>query len=64
MHRLYGLVVFAAGGGFLLMGAYLLCTEYQIGAADPKTMMYVAGGCLFGYLLAIAGYKMSTGARF
>ena len=63
MHRFYGLVVFVVGGGFVLMGAYSLYTGYVIGVVDLPTMVYPAGGCLFGYLLAIAGYRMSNGDR-
>lgn len=64
MYRLYGLVLFVAGGGFLLAGAYLLYTGYAGGLVDWQKMLYPAGGCLFGYMLTIAGYRMSTGDRF
>ena len=64
MHRFYGLVLFVAGGGFLLVGAYLLYTGSVGGLMDWQKMLLPAGGCLFGYLLTIAGYRMSAGDRF
>ena len=62
MHRFYGLVLFVAGGGFLLVGACLL--YYVGGLVDWQKMLFPAGGCLFGYLLTIAGYRMSSEERF
>ena len=65
MHRVYGLVLFVAGIGFLLFGAYLLYTAYMgSGLADWQNMLFAAGVCLFGYLLAVAGYRMSREERF
>ena len=63
MHRLYGLVLFIAGGGFLLTGGYLLYTGYAGGLVDWQNMLYPAGGCVFGYLLVMTGYRMSAGDR-
>ncbi len=64
MHRFYGLVLFVAGGGFLLVGAHLLYTGSVEGLIDWQKMLLPAGGCVFGYLLTIAGYRMSAGDRF
>jgi hypothetical protein len=64
MHKFYGLVLFVAGGGFLLVGAYSIYTGYSEGLADWQNMLFPAGSCLFGYLLTIAGYRMSVGDRF
>ena len=64
MHRFYGLALFIVGGGFLLIGAYSLYARYVGSLVDWQTMVYPAAGCLFGYLLAIAGYRMSRGDRF
>jgi hypothetical protein len=64
MYRFYGLVLFVAGIGFLLMGAYLLYTEYIGAPLDWQRLLFTAGVCLFGYLLSIAGYRMSCGERF
>lgn len=64
MHRIYGLVLFVAGVGFLLLGAYLLYTEYIGPLLDWQHLLFAAGVCLFGYLLSIAGYRMSGGDRF
>ncbi len=64
MNRFYGLVLFAVGGGFLLVGAHLLYTGYVGGLVDWQNMLYPAGVCLFGYLLTTAGYRMSCGDRF
>jgi len=64
MYRLYGLVLFVAGGGFLLVGAYLLYTGYMGGTVDIQNLLFPFGGCLFGYLLTIAGYRMSIHDRF
>jgi len=55
MHRIYGLVLFIAGVGFLLLGAYLLYTEYIGTPLDWQHLFFAAGVCLFGYLLSIAG---------
>ena len=63
MHRFYGLVLFVVGGGFLLVGAYLLYTGYVGDLVDWQKALFPAGGCLFGYLLTIAGYRMSAGDR-
>jgi hypothetical protein len=65
MHRIYGIVMFAAGMGFLVLGAYLLYTGYMSsGLVDWQNMLFAAGVCLFGYLLTIAGYRMSREERF
>ena len=65
MHRIFGIVLFVAGIGFLLFGAYLLYTGYMSsGLVDWQNMLFAAGVCLFGYLLAIAGYRMSREERF
>ncbi len=64
MYRLYGLALFVAGGGFLLVVAYLLFTEYMGGLVGMQNLLFPVGGCLFGYWLTIAGYRMSTGDRF
>ena len=64
MHRIFGVVLFVAGIGFLLFGAYLLYTGYMSnGLVDWQNMLFAAGVCLFGYLLAIAGYRMSREER-
>ncbi len=64
MHQIYGIVLFAAGEGFLLLGAYLLYTGYMGGIENWQNMLFAAGICLFGYLLAVAGYRMSREERF
>lgn len=64
MHRVFGFVLFTAGIGFILLGAYLLYVGYTGGLLDWETILFIAGACLFGYLLAIAGYRMSIGERF
>ena len=65
MHRVYGIVLFVAGIGFLLLGAYLLYTGYMSsGLVNWQNMLFAAGICIFGYLLTIAGYRMSSGERF
>lgn len=61
MHQVYGLVLFLIGVGFILMGAYLL---YIGGSLNWQSMLIVAGICLFGYVLAITGYRMSRLERF
>jgi hypothetical protein len=63
MYKLYGVVLFIVGGGFLLIGAYSLYVGYVGGLVDWRHILYSAGGCLFGYLLTIAGYRMSMGDR-
>ena len=65
MHRVYGIVLFVAGIGFLAIGGYLLYTGYiSSGLVDWQNMLFSAGVCIFGYLLIIAGYRMSSGERF
>lgn len=64
MYRLYSLVLFVVGGGFLLVGAYLLYAGYMGGTVDIQNLLFPLGGCLFGYLLTIAGYRMSIHDRF
>lgn len=64
MHRIYGIVLFVAGVGFLLMGGYLLYTRYMSPILDWQNMLFAAGVCMFGYLLTMAGYRMSSGDRF
>lgn len=65
MHRIYGIVLFVAGIGFLVIGGYLLYTGYiSSGFVDWQNMLFSAGVCIFGYLLTIAGYRMSSGERF
>ena len=64
MHRVYGIVLFIAGVAFLLLGAYLLYTGYMGGIVNWENMLFAAGVCIFGYLLTIAGYRMSSGERF
>jgi len=61
MHRVYGLVLLVAGVGFVLLNAYLLYTRRSWGW---EGILLFAGACIFGYLLAIAGYRMSRGDRF
>lgn len=61
MHQVYGLVMFLAGVGFILLGAYLL---YIGGVLGWEDMLIVGGICLFGYMLTISGYRMSRGDRF
>ncbi len=66
MHRIFSIVLFVAGIGFLVMGGYLLYTEYMESrlVLDWQNLLFAAGVCLFGYLLAIAGYRMSGEERF
>jgi hypothetical protein len=65
MHRIFGIILFVVGIGFLLFGAYLLYTGYMgSGLVNWQNMLFAAGVCLFGYLLAIAGYRMSREERF
>jgi hypothetical protein len=61
LHQAYGLVMFLAGVGFILLGAYLLYVGGLLGWED---MLIVGGICLFGYMLTITGYRMSRGDRF
>jgi hypothetical protein len=61
LNQVYGLVIFLVGLGFILLGAYLL---YVGGLLRWEEMLIVAGICLFGYMLAITGYRMSRGDRF
>ena len=61
MSQVYGLVIFLAGVGFILLGAYLLYVGGLLGWED---MLIVGGICLFGYMLTITGYRMSRGDRF
>jgi hypothetical protein len=61
LNQVYGLVMFLAGVGFILLGAYLLYIRGLLGWED---MLIVAGICLFGYMLSITGYRMSRGDRF
>jgi hypothetical protein len=61
LHQIYGLVMFLAGVGFILLGAYLLYVGGLLGWED---MLIVAGICLLGYMLTITGYRMSRGDRF
>jgi len=61
IHQVYGLVMFLAGVGFILLGAYLL---YIGGVLGWEDMLIIGGICLFGYALTITGYRMSRGDRF
>lgn len=61
LRQVYGLVMFLTGIGYILLGAGLL---YVTGLLGWQEMLVVAGICLFGYLLAISGYRMSRGDRF
>jgi len=61
MHRVYGVVLLVAGVGFVLLNAYLLYTRCLW---SWEGILLVAGACIFGYLLAISGYRMSRGDRF
>jgi len=61
IQQIYGLAVFLTGIGYILMGAYLL---YVTGLLGWQEMLVVAAICLFGYTLAISGYRMSRGDRF
>ncbi len=64
MHRVYGIVMFVAGLGFLLLGAYLLYTGYMNSPLNWQNMSFAAAVCIFGYLLSVAGYRMSREERF
>jgi len=61
LSQIYGLVVFLVGIGFIVMGAYFL---FVVGTLGWEDMLIIGGMCLFGYLLTITGYRMSTGGRF
>jgi hypothetical protein len=61
MHQFYGLVLFLIGIGFILLGAYLLYTGRRLGW---ENLLVVMGVCLFGYMLATTGYRMSRRERF
>jgi len=61
MHRIYGFVLLVAGLGFVLLNAFLL---YARSLWSWKGLVLFAGAGLFGYLLAIAGYRMYKGTRF
>ena len=60
IQQAYGFVMFLAGVGFILLGAYLL---YVGGLLDWQDMLIVGGICLFGYMLTITGYRMSREER-
>lgn len=61
LEQVYGLVMFLAGVGYILLGAYLL---YIGGLLDWEDMLIIGGICLFGYTLTVTGYRMSRGDRF
>ena len=65
MHRVFGIVLFIAGMGFLILGGYLLYTRYMGSrlVLDWQNMLFAGGVCFFGYLLAVAGYRMSREER-
>ncbi len=63
MYRIYGIIMFIIGIGFLVFGGYLLYVEYARQLLDWQHLLFAAGVCLFGYLLSIAGYRMSGGER-
>jgi len=65
MHRIFGIVLFVSGIGFLLMGGYLLYTGYMAGRIflDWQDLLFSTGISLFGYLLTITGYRMSREER-
>jgi len=65
MHRIYGIVLFVVGVGFLITGGYLLYTGYVNSRllVDWQNVLFAAGICLFGYLLTMAGYRMSREER-
>jgi len=62
MHRIFGIVLFVTGMGFLVMGGYLLYTGYMASRLlmDWQSILFAAGICLFGYVLTVAGYRMSS----
>lgn len=64
MHRVYGIVMFTASVGVLILGGYLLYTGYMNKPMDWQNMLFAAGVSVFGYLLSIAGYRMSREERF
>jgi hypothetical protein len=57
--------MFVAGMGFLLLGGYLLYTRYMESrlVLNWQNILFAGGICLFGYLLAVAGYRMSREER-
>jgi hydrogenase/urease accessory protein HupE len=61
LYQVYGLVLFLVGVGFILLGAYLLYIGVNLAW---QKMLIVAGICLFGYMLAVTGYRMSRLERF
>jgi hypothetical protein len=61
LNQVYGLVMFLAGIGFILLGAYLL---YFVGTSGWEDMLFIGGICLFGYVLTTSGYRMSRGGDF
>jgi hypothetical protein len=64
MHQVFGLVMFVAGVGFILLGAYQLYTGlFTGGLLGWQDKLLVAAICLFGYMLAVTGYRMSAGNR-
>ena len=64
MHYVFGIVIFVVGVVFILLGGYLLYTGYTGSLLGWQDMLFIAGVCLFGYLLVMAGYRMSRGNRF
>jgi len=63
VHRVYGIIMFLLGIGFLLFGGYLLYIECISQLLEWQRLLLAAGVCLFGYLLSVAGYRMSGGER-
>jgi hypothetical protein len=61
MHRVYGIALLVAGIGFVLLNAYLLYTRRLW---SREGLLLLAGACLFGYLLVVAGYRMFREDRF
>ena len=61
LQQVYGLVMFLTGVGYIFMGAYLL---YISGLLNWEDMLIIGAICLFGYTLAVTGYRMSRGNRF
>jgi hypothetical protein len=64
MHRIFGIIMFVAGVGFLVLGAYLLYVGYMTNPINWQNLLFAAAVCIFGYLLTIAGYRMSREERF
>jgi hypothetical protein len=56
--------MFTASVGVLILGGYLLYTGYMNKPMDWQNMLFAAGVSVFGYLLSIAGYRMSREERF